>query len=118
SFYSLIAIFISSRTLAYVLNGSKDDKMLFIVSSKPVDAFRDFILNDLDRTATRIKSCGLYSGEEKEMLFLIAKNKEVHILKHFIKEIDPDAFVVVTDAYDTYGLGWKSLPSKSDIMPE
>ncbi len=118
SFYSLIAIFISSRTLAYVLNGSKDDKMIFIVSNKPVSIFREFIINDLDRTATRIKSCGLYSGQEKEMLFLIAKNKEVRILKHFIKEIDPEAFVVVTDAYDTYGEGWQSLPSKGDIQPE
>lgn len=52
------------------------------------------------------------------MLFLIAKNKEVRILKQFIKEIDPDAFVVVTDAYDTYGEGWQSLPSKGDIQPE
>lgn len=118
SFYSLLAIFISSRTLAYVLNGSKDDKMIFIVSSKPVDLFRDFILNELERTATRIKSSGLYSGQDKEMLFLIAKNKEVRILKQFIKEIDPDAFVVVTDAYDTYGEGWQNLPSKGDIQPE
>lgn len=118
SFYSLIAIFISSRTLAYVLNGAKDDKMIFIVSNKPIDEFRNFILQDLDRTATLLKSKGLYSGAEKEMFFLIAKNKEVRKLKQFIKEIDPDAFVVVTDAYDTYGEGWQSLPSKNEIHPE
>ena len=34
SFYSLIAIFVSSRVLAYVINGAKDDKLLFIISNE------------------------------------------------------------------------------------
>jgi uncharacterized membrane-anchored protein YitT (DUF2179 family) len=35
-----------------------------------------------------------------------------------VKEVDPSAFVVVTDAYDIYGEGWKLLPNKNDIQPE
>ena len=45
-------------------------------------------------------------------------NKEVNSVKHKIKEVDPRAFVVVTDAYDTFGEGWKPLPSKGEIQPE
>ena len=118
SFYSLIAIFIVSRVLAYVLNGAKDDKLLFVISNGDLHELHRFILHDLDRTATRIKSSGLYGGDEKEMLFLVVSNKEVPGLKQKIKEADPRAFVVVTDAYDTFGEGWKPLPAAGDVQPE
>ena len=118
SFYSLIAIFVSSRVLAYVINGAKDDKLLFIVSHENHGELADFILKDLDRSATYIKSRGLYSKEDKDMLFLVVSNKEVTKVKLKIKEVDPKAFVVVTDAYDTFGEGWKTLPSKDELQPE
>ena len=60
-----------------------------------------YILKDLDRTATCIKSSGLYTGKEKEMIFLVVSYKEVAGVKLTIKKADPRAFVVVTDAYDT-----------------
>lgn len=52
------------------------------------------------------------------MLFLVVSYKEVNGLKIKIKEVDPRAFVVVTDAYDTYGEGWKQLPSENELNPE
>ena len=118
SFYSLIAIFVSSRVLAYVINGAKDDKLLFIISNENSNELAHFILHDMDRSAPYIKSRGLYSKEEKDMLFLVVSNKEVAKVKLKIKEVDPRAFVVVTDAYDTFGEGWKTLPSKDDLQPE
>lgn len=118
SLYSLIAIFVSSRVLAYVINGAKDDKLLFIISHENHGDLADFILKDLDRSATYIKSRGLYSKEDKDMLFLVVSNKEVTKVKLKIKEVDPKAFVVVTDAYDTFGEGWKTLPSKDELQPE
>lgn len=118
SFYSLIAIFVSSRVLAYVINGAKDDKLLFIISNENSNELAHFILHDMDRSATYIKSRGLYSKEEKDMLFLVVSNKEVAKVKLKIKEVDPRAFVVVTDAYDTFGEGWKTLPSKDELQPE
>ena len=118
SFYSLIAIFVSSRVLAYVINGAKDDKLLFIISNENSNELAHFILHDMYRSATYIKSRGLYSKEEKDMLFLVVSNKEVAKVKLKIKEVDPRAFVVVTDAYDTFGEGWKTLPSKDDLQPE
>lgn len=118
SFYSLISIFIISRVIAYVINGAKDDKLLFVISDKKLVELHRFILKDLDRTATCIKSSGLYTGAEKEMLFLVVSHKEVTGVKHKIKEADPRAFVVVTDAYDTFGEGWKQLPSVDELQPE
>lgn len=118
SFYSLISIFIISRVIAYVINGAKDDKLLFVISEHKMTELHNFILKDLDRTATCIKSSGLYTGAEKEMIFLVVSHKEVTDVKRKIKEADPRAFVVVTDAYDTFGEGWKQLPEIDDIQPE
>lgn len=118
SFYSLIAIFITSRVIAYMINGAKNDKLIFVISDKNMMEFHQYILKKLDRTATRIKSSGLYTGAEKEMLFLVVSYKEVAGIKLKIKEVDPRAFVVVTDAYDTFGEGWKQLPSSNEVEPE
>lgn len=118
SLYSLIAIFVTSRVLAYVINGSKDDKLIFVIGHGDITELNRFILEDLDRSATYIKSRGLYSRADKDMLFLVVSHKEVTAVKHKIKEVDPRAFVVVTDAYDTFGEGWKQLPSKDELQPE
>ena len=118
SFYSLIAIFIISKVVSSVINGMKNDQLIFVISDKELVELHRYILHDLDRTATLIKSSGLYTGHEKEMLFLVVSYKEVTGVKLAIKQADPKAFVVVTDAYDTFGEGWKQLPSANEIQPE
>lgn len=118
SFYSLIAIFVSAKTIAYVINGAQDDKLMFVVSNKPNEEFRQFILQTLDRSATRIKSSGLYSNDDKEMLFLVVSNKEIPAVKLKIQEVDPNAFVVVSDAHAAYGEGWRPLPLPGEITAE
>lgn len=118
SFYSLISIFIISRVIAYMINGAKNDKLIFVISDHELQALHQYILKDLDCTATCIKSSGLYTGKDKEMIFLVVSYQEVQGIKLKIKEADPRAFVVVTDAYDTFGEGWKQLPSPHEIYPE
>ncbi len=118
SLYSLIAIFVTSRVIAFMINGAKNDKLIFVISNKHLEDLRQYILHDLDRTGTYIKSSGVYTGDDKEMLFLVISYKEVTGLKLKIKEVDPSAFVIVTDAYDTFGEGWKELPSANDVQPE
>ena len=112
--YSLITIFTTSRVIAYVLDGASYDKLLFI-NSDHHDELRRFIIEDLDRSATYIKARGMYTGNEREMIFLVISRKEVRQVQHKIKEIDPRAFLVVTDAYDTFGEGFKPFPS-ADVM--
>lgn len=118
SFYSLIAIYISSRMVSMVINGFKNEQIIFIIGRGRMDKLRDYIINDLDRSATCIKSSGLYSGEDKDMLFLVVKEKEVTRIKQKIKTVEPDSFIVITDAYDTFGEGFRDLPNSGDIMPE
>lgn len=118
SFYSLIAIYVTSRTINVILNGFQNDRLIFIVSINRYDELRDFILHDLDRTATIINSYGLYTLDRNTTLMLVVKNKEVNSVKRSIRKIDPTAFVTVTDTAATYGEGWQVLPAEDEIVPE
>jgi len=115
--YSLITIFCTSRVIAYVLDGASYDKLLFI-NSDHHEKLRRFIIEDLDRSATYIKARGMYTGRERDMIFLVVSRKEVRQVQHKIREIDPRAFVVVTDAYDTFGEGFKPFPEPGQIQAE
>lgn len=115
--YSLLTIYISSRVVAYMLDGASYDKLLFIISDHN-DRLKQFILGELNRSATYIKSKGMYTDTAREMIFLVVSRKEVRQVQHKIKEIDPRAFVVVTDAYETFGEGFKQFPDKNDLQAE
>ena len=115
--YSLLMIYASSRVVAYMLDGASYDKLLFIISDHH-DQLKKFIIGDLDRSATYIKSRGMYTDAARDMIFLVVSRKEVRQVQHKIKEIDPRAFVVVTDAYETFGEGFKQFPDKNEIQAE
>ncbi len=99
------------------VDGASYDKLLFIISDEN-EKLRTFILEDLERSATFIKARGMYSEEEKDMIFLVVDRKEVHAVQRKVQEIDPKAFFVVTDAYDTYGEGFKPFPEAGAIQAQ
>ena len=116
SFYSLITIYVSSRVLAYVIDGASYDKLLFIISENHHAELRDFIIEDMDRSGTYIKGKGMYTDSQRDMIFLVVSRKEVHLVQNKVREIDPKAFMVVTDAYETFGEGFKQFPDKDTIQ--
>ena len=115
--YSLLIIYASSRVLAYMLDGASYDKLLFIISDHHEELKR-FILEDLERSATYLRARGMYTDAERDMIFLVISRKEVRQVQQKIKKLDPRAFVVVTDAYDTYGEGFKACPEDDAIQAE
>lgn len=116
SLYSLICIFISSRVIDHVIDGASYNKLLFIISNEHSEPLRQYIINDMERGATYIKSSGMYSNNDKEMIFLVVSRREVSQVQRKIREIDPKAFLVLTDAYDTFGEGFKPFPEKDTVL--
>lgn len=116
--YSLICIVIMSKTVAYVISGEKNNKLIFIITDHDKWEVRDFILEELDRTATVLTSHGLYSQQDKATLMMVVRMKEVDEVTTAIGKIDPKAFVIVTDAYNTFGLRWKNFPQRHQLNLE
>lgn len=115
--YSLITIYTSSRVVAYLLDGASYDKLLFIISDHQ-EELRKFILDDIERSATYLKGRGMFTNQDRDVIFLVVSRKEVHLVQNKIREIDPKAFVVVTDAYETFGEGFKQFPDKNEIQAQ
>ncbi len=118
SLYSLVAIYIASRVIDYVIDGASYDKLLFVITGRDTTEFRDFVINDLERSATCIKAKGMYSSDDKEMIFLLVSRKEFGSVQYAIKQFDPAAFCVLTDAYNTFGEGFKSFHDKDELQAE
>ena len=109
--YSLIVIFIVGRVVDVVLQGISYDKTLFIISEKHRE-IRDKIIDDLNRGGTFFKGEGMYSGNEKTMIYTIVNRRELVILQEFIHRIDPEAFMTVINANEVLGHGFRSLREK------
>ena len=118
SLYSGVCIFVNAKVLGYTIDGASRDKLLFIICEEHSENMRKYILHDLNRGGTYIKSSGMYTNNDKEMIFLVVSRKEVRNVQHKIKEFDPNACVVVTDAYDTFGQGFKPFPKEDDMPTE
>ncbi len=116
SLYSAVCIFVNAKVLGYTIDGASRDKLLYIICDEHSDKMREYILHELNRGGTYIKAKGMYTDNDKEMIFLVVNRKEVRTVQHKIKEFDPKSFVVVTDAYDTFGEGFKPFPEE-DGMP-
>ena len=106
--YSLIIIFIEGKIIDMVVSGASYHKTVMIISEK-AEAIAASINNDLKRGATIFNGTGTYTGDEKKMIYAVMSRREVEILKLHIKEIDPKAFVNVTEAHEVIGHGFKSL---------
>lgn len=111
--YSWVVIFITGRAIDITLEGADYNKALFIISEKH-NAIRSKILNDLERGGTYLTGKGLYTNDEKQMIFTVVSRRELAILEDYISDIDPDAFITIMDTKEILGEGFQSLKSKKE----
>lgn len=106
--YGAVAVFVMGATIDVVQEGLSVDKAAFIICDQP-EQVADAVLNQLGRGATGLKSRGLYSGEEREMVFTVVSRREIDSLKALVHAVDPSAFVVIADVREVLGEGFKEI---------
>jgi uncharacterized membrane-anchored protein YitT (DUF2179 family) len=106
--YAIITIFVSSKIIDTILYGTDigTGKVLFIISPKNEEIAQE-ILNSIDRGATMLESRGAYSGREGEVLLCAVRRFEVAKVKDIVHSIDKSAFIIVGDAGDITGEGFR-----------
>jgi uncharacterized membrane-anchored protein YitT (DUF2179 family) len=109
--YSWVVIYISGRAIDMTLEGADYNKALFIISKKNKE-IRDKILFDLERGGTFLNGRGMFTDDEKQVIFCVASRREVAILEEFISHEDPDAFITIMDTKEILGEGFNSLHLK------
>jgi len=105
--YGYIVLFISSRVIDMILEGWNYSKLVIITSTKNKE-IEQFILNELDRSGTALPSRSLFLNRRGELILTVIHRKQQNELRKFVKEIDPNAFVIINDTYAVLGKGFKS----------
>lgn len=104
--YAIMAVYITSKVSDSILEGLKFAKMAYIISDS-YDEIAQKIMNNLDRGVTGVSAKGMYSNREKKMLFCVVSKKEIIDLTEIVKEVDPEAFVIVSDVREVVGEGFR-----------
>lgn len=106
--YALIVNYISARVLDTVVEGLGFARSVLIVSDH-LDALRAAVLEEVGRGVTVLHGRGGYTGEPRDVLYVVVTRNQVAALKRRIADIDPRAFVVVSEAHEVLGEGFRPV---------
>ena len=111
--YGLVALYICSIVMDGVLYGMDNAKVAYIISDKNKE-ISDVLVKDLDRGVTVLHGQGAYTGAEKDVLMCAFKQGEITAIKQAVKGVDPAAFLIVCDAHEVLGEGFRDY-KKDDL---
>ena len=104
--YAIIAIITATKVSDMVLEGFNYSKAAYIITNQ-YEEVASRIMKELDRGVTGLHAKGMYTGEEKCMLYCIVSQKEIVVLKDIVNEVDKNAFVIVSEVREVLGEGFQ-----------
>ena len=104
--YSVISLYVSSRFIDGLLYGADRGKLIHVITKKPTEISK-LLLSELNRGVTILPATGGYTGEERELLLCALRPSEVSALKRIVRTVDPNAFLIISDAGAILGHGFK-----------
>lgn len=108
--YGLLMSFTSGRVVDAILNGADSAKSVMIVTHQP-QLIADSIIHQLHRSATILNGTGAYNHEDTYVLLCVVRKSEFFQLKRVIREADPYSFVIVNEANQILGKGFRAIDS-------
>lgn len=105
--YSLVTLFITSKTIDAIQQGVDHAKVVYIVTTQ-TDALLKRLAQEMGRGVTVLPALGGFTGEAKSVLMTIARRSEVSLTLQVIHELDPCAFTILSDATSVHGEGFKN----------
>jgi len=105
--YAGISVGVTSFVLDLVLYGRDGAKLIYIISDHPGEIAKR-LLDELDVGVTYLEGAGAYSGKEKQVIFCVLRKPLSPRAEEIVKEEDSQAFMIVTNATEIYGEGYKS----------
>ncbi len=111
--YGMISLYISTLVMDGVLYGMDQSKVAYIITATP-RIMAEEIDRQLDRGVTFLRGEGSFSGKERLVLMCAFKQRQIVPLKALVHELDPQAFLIVCDAHEVLGQGFRRY-QKNDI---
>ena len=98
--YAIISLLVSSYIVDKVTIGISDNKVFYIITDKPFEV-QEYVTDKLNYNLTVINARGGYSNKKKKMLMSVISTRDYVNLRELVKEIDPKAFFLIVDAYES-----------------
>ena len=111
--YACVCAVVTSSVLDLVLYGRDEARFVFIIASNPADLSKR-LLTEANVGVTVFSGIGAYSGVERQIMMCVFHKHLYPRIKSIVYEEDPGAFMIVTNASETYGKGFK-LPSEEEL---
>lgn len=100
--YAIIFLYINNIVMDKVLLGISNNKAFYIVTEKEEEV-KEYIINNLNHTITIFNVTGGFSEKKGKVILTVIPSREYYYMTEGIKQIDKNAFFVVTDAYQVEG---------------
>jgi len=106
--YGLIEIVVFTMFIDTVVGGRRSSYQLLVFSDK-FQEIADHIINNMDRGVTLLKAQGWFTKKDKNVLLILISQKQFPALSKVIKDLDPKAFISVTNTHNVYGEGFDEI---------
>ncbi len=103
-----IAMFVMTFIIDKVVDGPKTERAAFIISTNTQE-IGQAILYDLGRGCTKLQAEGMWTNEERPVLFCVLSRKEIGMLKTIVSSLDSNAIVIISDVNEAFGEGFKKM---------
>lgn len=105
--YTLLIVFIGSKAIDFIVEGLDEKVAVMIISNAPKQVLAN-ITNRMSRGLTVLDGRGGYTGQNREVLYIVINKQEIVQLKNIIKETDEHAYVTVHNVHEMLGHGYKA----------
>lgn len=106
--YAIVAMYVGGIAAEFAAEGVRTTRTVMIITTNPQPVAQR-VLEELQRGMTMWQGTGMYSEQERQILLCAVSRAEVNPIKAIVHEADPQAFVVIGEAYEAFGEGFKSL---------
>lgn len=107
--YSLICMFVMSKVVDLVLYGLDNSSICYIISEYSEDIVKEITFGELHRGVTLLSGEGAYTHEKRPVVMCVIKRPQIAAIRRLVRRLDPNAFLIVTDAKNVFGKGFDSI---------
>ena len=115
--FSFLATFMFSNMLEFMNSGFDKTRVAYIFSDK-YETIANEMMSNLNRGVTVLDGTGWYTKESKKVIFCVVKKNEIFALKTLVRSIDENAFMILSEATETIGQGFKAGIADVAIEPK
>ncbi|NLC51611.1 MAG: YitT family protein [Firmicutes bacterium] len=110
--YAALSLFVSSWLVDVIQEGFSLAKAALIITSKDEELAKK-LMQHLDRGVTRMEAWGGYTDERRGILLSVVSRNQTTQLKALVYEVDPHAFIIVGNASEVLGEGFRQVDEHS-----